>query len=101
MSDLDHLEEIVESTAFGFHGPTPTHLSRQKHPTERCGAGHLWTDKTTRWRKDSDGRYGKRRRVCRICDNEKRIKRKLMRCSGDAPSIAPSIAPGMLQAGAE
>jgi hypothetical protein len=91
MTDLDHLEEIVESTAFGFHGPTPTHLSRQKHPTEYCGGGHLWTDATTRYY-----RYrGRRRRLCRLCDKERR--HKPMQCS----SISPSIAPGIAQAGAE
>lgn len=93
MSDIDHLEEIAEASAFGSHGISPRHNVSHRHPTEHCGGGHLWTEETIRWYRDR----GRRRRLCRICDKERRLNRKLMQCSG----IAPSIAPGMLQAGAE
>jgi hypothetical protein len=66
MSELEELEEIAEANAFGFHGLAPHGAPRHggKEPTEACGAGHPWTQETTR-------RYfhrGRWRRVCRVCD---------------------------------
>lgn len=84
MSDIDHLEDIADANAFGYQG-------HRRQPNDHCGGGHLWTEQTTR-----KYRYrGRMRRVCRICDAARR--RKPMQCT----SIAPSIAPGIAQAGAE
>lgn len=90
MTDLDHLEDIAEANAFGFHGIgiSPLHNAAHRHVTEACGGGHLWTDETTRWYKDKD--RGRMRRICRICDKERmrKHKHKPKLCSSSATSIA-------------
>ena len=60
MTDLGELEDEF---------PAQTILrARGRHPAEFCGGGHRWTPETTRWYVV----HGRRRRLCRICDNERR-----------------------------
>lgn len=87
MSELDDLEEIADATAFGPRNVTRLRSVSHRHFAETCGGGHPWTEETTRWYHQG----GRPRRICRICDKER--KRKLMQCS--------SIAPGIARAGAE
>jgi hypothetical protein len=87
MTDIDHLEEIAETTAFGYQGVSPLRNAAHRHPGEYCGGGHFRTEETTRWYRDR----GRMRRLCRICDKERKLK----------PKQCPSIAPGIAQAGGE
>ena len=74
MTELEDLEEIAEAHVFGYGGVNGRGVPHPRHrfASEACGAGHPWTEQSTR-----RYRVGKRiRRVCRICDKLRATERR-------------------------
>ena len=75
MSDLDDLEAFAAASFYGAAGGILTRRGSHNPARETCGAGHLWTEETTK-RYKYRGRW---RRICLSCEKDRAAIRKAAR----------------------